>query len=103
VSDDQMKVTPGPDTETTAESEPEKVEYLEFVGSEPYGTEFYGQTGTHSITDKHMKEYHDVPLGKKEVVWSRGKNGRFLVPTADLNPDAVTVLADDPMFKVVTV
>lgn len=81
-----------------------KTEYVEFVGSDPaHGTEFYGAKGTHSIDRKHMKDYHDVDLGTKEVVWSRGKNGRFLVPTSELTPEVVAVLEKDPMFKVVSI
>ncbi len=91
--------------ETVEKNEEETTnEYLEFVGTDPiHGTEFYGANGTHSLTQKHMKEYHDVDLGKKEVVWKRGSNGRFLVPVSDLTPEAVEVLAQDPMFKKVSI
>lgn len=86
-----------------AEQEPEKTEYLEFLGTDSvHGTEFYGDTGTHAITNAHMKKYHDVELGVKEAVWKRGSNGRFLVPTKDLNPAAIEILVADPMFKLVT-
>lgn len=76
-----------------------KTKYLEFVGQEPYGTEFYGTTGTHTVYDAEMKKYYDVSLGRKEAVWKRGANGRFLVPEGDLSPEAVEVLANDPLFK----
>lgn len=92
-----------------AEGEPEaapvtETDYIEFVGDNPkYGVEFYnGPSGTHSLTAKHMKEYHDIDLGKKEVVWTKGKNGRMLVPVSDITPEAADVLAEDPMFKRVT-
>lgn len=81
-----------------AEAEPvnQKTEYVEFVGIQPYGTEF---SGGHSISAKHMKEYHDVELGAKELSWTKGKNGRFLVPMADMTPEAAEVLLADPMFR----
>jgi hypothetical protein len=84
------------------EAAPEKTEYLEFLGTDPaHGTEFYKDSGTHTVSDAHMKSVHDVSLGKREAVWKRGRNGRFLVATADLNPAAVEILAADPMFKLV--
>lgn len=83
--------------------EPAKTEYLEFLGTNPeFGTEFYGDTGTHVITAKHLREAADVELGVKEAVWKRGRNGRFLVPTSDLTPEAVDHLSHDAMFKVVS-
>lgn len=86
-----------------APEEPAKTEYLEFLGTDPqFGTEFYGETGTHSITAKHLREVADVDLGVKEAVWKRGRNGRFLVPTSDLTPEAVDHLSHDAMFKVVS-
>lgn len=93
-------------TEVLAEEAPvqdDKVEYLEFLGTDPQlGTEFYGATGTHSVSAKHLREVADIELGVKEAVWQRQKNGRFLVPTADLTPEAVEYLMQDPMFKVVS-
>lgn len=91
---------PEADAEIAAD---EEVEYLEFVGTKPFGTEFYGATGTHTVTRAQMKDRHDVDLGPKEVVWRKGKNGRFLVPVADMTPEAVEVLAADPMFKRVSI
>jgi hypothetical protein len=91
-------------TEVQAEAVPnDKVEYLEFLGTDSqFGTEFYGETGTHSVTAKHLKEAADVDLGMKEAVWRKGRNGRFLVKTSDLTPEAVEHLATDPMFRVVS-
>jgi hypothetical protein len=102
VSDDPSAVKP--DEAAEAEPvEPTTTEYLEFLGTDKvHGTEFYGETGTHAISNAHMKATHDVELGVKEAVWKRGPNRRFLVPTADLNPAAVEILAADPMFKLVT-
>lgn len=86
-----------------AEVLPDQTEYIEFVGQEPHGTEFYGRLGTHSISAKHMKEFHDTELGKKDIVWTRGSNGRFLVPVTDMTPEAAEILARDPMFKRVSI
>ncbi len=91
-----------PESFKTAE-EPAKTDYLEFVGTGQYGTEFYGQRGTHVVTAKQLKEAYDVDLGVKEAVWKRGKNQRFLVPVADLNAEAVEALEKDPMFKRVSI
>lgn len=85
--------------EVTVEAKPEakqKTEYIEFVGDAVHGTEFIGQ---HSVDAKHMKEYHDTDLGKKEVVWTKGRNGRYLVKASDITPEAAEVLENDPMFK----
>lgn len=85
------------------EPEPAKTEYIEFVGQEPYGTEFYkGEHGTHTVFANDFKKYHDLTLGKKEVVWRKGANGRMLVPVSDITPEAAEYLATDPMFKRVT-
>jgi hypothetical protein len=90
-----------------AEQEPapeeDKTEYIEFVGQPPYGTEFYkGELGTHTVFAHDFKKYHDLELGKKEVVWRKGSNGRMLVPVSDITPEAAEYLASDPMFKRVT-
>jgi hypothetical protein len=79
-----------------AQAEPAKTEYIEFVGDVKYGTEF---TGRHRVSDKHMKKFHHVDLGKKEVSWTKRADGRMLVPTSDITPEAAEVLANDPMFK----
>lgn len=87
------------DFEARQAAEAQKTEYVEFVGWPPFGTEFISE---HSITAKHMKEVHDIDLGKKEVVWRKGTNGRFLVPTKDISPDTVAYLKTDPAFKIVS-
>lgn len=73
-----------------------KVDYIEFVGTAPHGTEFHS---SHTVSAVDLKKYHDVDLGVKEVVWTKGDNGRFLVPVKDMTPEAAEVLAKDPMFK----
>lgn len=83
-----------------APAEPQKIEYIEFVGEKPYGTEFYrGEYGTHTVFAADFKKYHDLELGKKEVVWRKGANGRMLVPVSDITPEAAEYLASDPMFR----
>jgi hypothetical protein len=84
----------------TAVSEPEqdKTEYIEFVGEPPYGTEF---SAGHSVSRKHFKEYHDITT-TKDLEWTKGKNGRFLVPVADMSPEAAEHLVDQTMFRKVT-
>lgn len=77
------------------EPEPDKTEYLEFVGTQPYGTEF---TIGHSVSKAHLKKYHDV-VTPKDLEWTKGSNGRFLVPISDISPEAVEVLVNDPQFK----
>lgn len=103
---DQMKAVPEPDTEAnlSAEEKPDATEYIEFVGDKPHGTEFYKvEGGTHSITAAHMKQYHDVELGAKEIVWrKKTEKGRMLVPVSDMTPEAAEIIAADPMFKRVT-
>lgn len=96
-------MTDEPQFEEVVEPEPEvkapkKVVYVEFLGMPPYGTEF---TSSHGIDAEHMREYHDVDLGIEEVKWTRGKNGRFLVPADQMTSEAVEVLDNDPMFQVV--
>lgn len=76
-----------------------KTSYIEFVGQEPHGTEFYGSAGTHTITRKDIKDAWDLDLGTKEVVWRKGSNGRFLVPESSLPTEVADRLAADPMFK----
>lgn len=84
-------------------AEPDKVEYIEFVGQPPYGTEFYnGEHGTHTISAAHLKQYHDLVLGKKEVVWRKRADGKMLVPVSDIPAEVADLLASDPMFKRVT-
>lgn len=86
--------------EANPEREDTKTEYIEFFGLDPrYGTEFHSE---HSITRAHFKKYHDLTT-PKDLVWTKGSNGRFLVPTADMTPEVAEVLAKDPAFKRVTV
>lgn len=103
MSDVQDNTLPEADPEVAADeqetTEPAKEEYIEFVGLPPFGTEF---THQHSVDRKHMKDYHDIDLGAKEVVWTKGSNGRFLVPVSEMTPEAAKYFESDPMFKRVT-
>lgn len=82
-------------------SEPDKVEYIEFLGTDPglHGTTLHT---SHSVSKAHFKQYHDV-VTDKDLTWTKGSNGRFLVPVGDMSPEAAEVLAKDPMFKRVKV
>jgi hypothetical protein len=103
VTDEAQNIDEAPADEAQGDEQGE-TEYLEFLGTNPetHGTEFYRDGGTHTISRAHMKAIHGVDLGVKEAVWKRGSNGRFLVPVADLGPEAGEILAADPMFKRVT-
>ncbi len=91
---------------TEEDEEPAKTEYLEFLGTDPrgFGTEFYaeGVVG-HTVTRKHLKDVHDVTTQDKDLAWTKaaaGKHkGRMLVPVADVSPEALDILENDPMFK----
>jgi hypothetical protein len=88
------------DEKAAVEEEPEATEYIEFVGTDPqYGTTFHT---SHSVSKAHFKKFHDLTV-PKDLVWTRGANGRFLVPVSDMTPEAAEVLVNDPMFKRVTV
>jgi hypothetical protein len=84
-----------------AEDKAADTEYIEFLGTDPavHGTALHTE---HSVSKAHMKKYHDLTI-PKDLSWTRGSNGRFLVPVSDMTPEAAEVLANDPMFKRVTV
>jgi hypothetical protein len=90
---DEAQTTVPDDKQETSE------EFVEFVGWPPYGTQF---SGGHSIDRKHMKDVHDIDLGAKEVSWTKGANGRFLVPTSQFNDATLAYLKTDPAFRVVS-
>jgi hypothetical protein len=74
-------------------------EYIEFVGTDPaYGTEFHEK---HSVSRAHFKKYHDVTT-PKDLEWTKRADGKMVVPVADMSPEAAEILANDPMFKKVT-
>ena len=90
--------------EPEAEPEPEKVEYIEFLGTDPkFGTEFYapGVVG-HTVTRKDLKDAWGITI-PKDIEWTKlaggPHRGRMLVPVSDLTPEAADGLANDPMFK----
>lgn len=87
------------DDKAAAPAEEAKTEYVEFVGTDPnYGTEFHEK---HAVSRAHLKKYHDLTT-PKDLEWTKGSNGRFLVPVADMTPEVAELLANDPMFKRVT-
>lgn len=81
-----------------ADPESAKVEYIEYLGDPTYGTEF---TVGHEVSRKHLREHHDVST-PKDLTWTKGKNGRFLVKVEDMSPEAAELLENDPAFKRVT-
>lgn len=83
---------------TPTAQEGAKIEYLEYVGEKPYGTEFIHQ---HTVTRKQLKDYRDVTTDK-DLSWTKGKNGRMLVPISDMSPEAAEALEADPVFRRVT-
>lgn len=69
-------------------------EYLEFVGTKPYGTEF---------VDERIIPKGDAIWGDEkgvDLVWSRTEND-YLVPTADLPRTVVDKLAKHEGFRLV--
>jgi len=89
-----------PGATKASEPMPEPVEYVEFVGTEPYGAEFIT---AHTITRKQARDAWEITI-PADLVWTkdRRKKDRMLVPTEGMSPELVEFLADDPMFKVVT-
>ncbi len=88
----------------TADKGDEKTqtEYIEFLGSAEYGTEFYRATGTHTVNRKDVQEAWGLELGHKEVVWRRGRAGRFLVPASEFSAEVRDALVATPEFKLVS-
>jgi hypothetical protein len=75
----------------------QQTEYVEFIGWPPNGAEFISK---HIVPAKHMEDVHDVKT-TKDLVWTKGANGRMLLPTADVDPKVLAYLKTDPAFKVV--
>ena len=90
------------DLEQGLEPEQEsKTQYVEFVGSEPFGTEF---TSEHTVTRKQLRDAWDVST-PKDLRWTKAQSGprkgRMLVPASDMSPEALEGFTNDPMFRVV--
>lgn len=85
-------------SQPAANDEPETKDYIEFVGWPPYGTEF---TIAHNVPRKHMADVHDIKT-TKDLVWTKGANGRMLLAEDDMDPAVVDYLITDPAFKRVT-
>ena len=89
--------------EEVEQTEPNKVEYIEFVGLDSgLGTEFHSE---HTVTRKQLKDAWDVTT-PKDLRWVKAEGGphkgRMLVPVSDMSPEAAAGLENDPMFKRVT-
>ena len=83
------------------EQEEGKTQYVEFVGSEPFGTEF---TSEHTVTRKQLRDAWDVST-PKDLRWTKAQSGprkgRMLVQASDMSPEALEGFTNDPMFRVV--
>lgn len=91
------------DAEQEQPEEEPKTEYIEFVGTDPqYGVEFHSE---HTVTRKQLRDAWGVETSK-DLKWTKQDGGplkgRMLVPVADMSPEAAEGLANDPMFKRVT-
>jgi hypothetical protein len=103
VSDDRNDALTEADPEVAADEEafeePETTEYIEFVGTPPYGVEF---TSEHTVTRKQLRDAWSVSI-PKDLVWRKtegGPNqGRMLVPVSDMTPEAAAGFENDPLFK----
>lgn len=75
--------------------------FIEYLGSQPYGTEF---EDTRLITRKQARDAWDVSI-PKDLRWDKattGKNkGRLLLPLADVPVEVRDLLLEDKAFKVV--
>lgn len=84
------------------DDEPAKVEYLEFVGTPPYGAEFIS---SHTVTRRQVRDNWDLSM-PKDLEWTKAKGGphagRMLVPVSDTTPEVAQGLENDPMFRRVT-
>lgn len=77
-------------------------EFIEYVGTSPYGVEY---------EDRRIISRRDAKLGwdisiPKDMVWEKRASGqyrgRMLLPVADLNPEVLENLVNEPGFKRVT-
>lgn len=103
MTDEAQNTVPEAEQLSEAPAEPEKVDYIEFVGTNPeYGTEFHSE---HTITRKQLRDAWGVET-PKDMRWVKAEGGphkgRMLVPVSDMSPQAAEGLANEPMFKRVT-
>lgn len=91
---------------TTADKGDEKVaevQYLEYKGDPQYGTEFLT---SHTIRPVDAEAAQWVTKLDSDITWKRRESGRFkgrmLVKVDDLPEGVIEELADDPLFRVVT-
>lgn len=89
--------------ELAEQEEPAKVDYIEFLGTDPqFGVEF---TSEHTVTRKQLKDAWDVTT-PKDLRWEKKvggpHKGRMLVPVSDMSPEAAAGFENDSMFRRVT-
>jgi hypothetical protein len=102
ILEDEKVAGPDGQTEVAEDAPKEGVEYIEFVGQQPYGVEF---TAEHVVTRKQLREAWDVTI-PKDLKWTKAEGGpnrgRMLVPVSDMTPEAAAGFENDPLFKLVT-
>lgn len=89
------------------EQEPRKAksskEFVEYMGSEQYGTEFEDRR---VISRRDVKEGWDVSMSK-DLVWTKARSGpnrgRMLLSTEGIPEEVMERLREEPGFRVVTV
>lgn len=90
------------DVQETEQIEAE-VEFLEFLGFAPYGTEFLT---SHTITPKQAEEAGWVTKLPADLVWSKRASGRYagrmLLAVSEVPEGTAEELANDPLFSLVT-
>lgn len=83
-------------TSTTAEPTPEG--FIEYLGSDKYGTEF---EDVRLITRKQAKAAWEVSI-PKDLRWTKARTGpnrgRMLLPLADVPAEVVDLLLEDKAF-----
>lgn len=92
-----------PQTSTSTTSEPTAEGFIEYLGSERYGTEF---EDARVITRKQAKTAWDVSI-PKDLRWDKAKTGpnrgRMLLPLSAIPAEVVDLLLEDPAFTKVGV
>lgn len=88
-----------PQTSTSKpEARAEADGYIEYLGSERYGTEF---EDTRLITRKQAKDAWEVSI-PKDLRWTKARSGpnrgRMLLPLSEVPAEVVDLLLEDPSF-----
>lgn len=89
--------------QTSTSNEPTTEGFIEYLGSERYGTEF---EDVRLITRKQAKDAWEVSI-PKDLRWTKAKSGpnrgRMLLPLADIPAEVVDLLLEDSAFTKVGV